>query len=178
MIGECPHAIQYFLDNANMPIEKVEELGGVTEENNYGFPMYCEVSDQVIALTNLAFTTALVVDIGPVTYAQRFCFEDERDAIIQMMEWHKRGCSPYSLPQGWIACRGLSQREVKAGYIPDYGQTLLWMARELHKQEHGTNLQYYGDILALQDILASGTMTTVKNVRHVAAFLKHIGEIV
>ena len=177
-ITDTASAIEYYLNHNAMPINKVEELGSVIEESNYCYPIYCEQSDQVLALTSLAFTTAIVVDIGPVTFSQRFCYEDERDAIIAMMQWHQRGCNPFALPDQWIACRGLSQREVRAGFPEGYADDVLCLAKHLHEQQHNTKLQYFGDIQALQGEIAVKLNCSVQHVRHHAAFLKYSGVIV
>jgi len=67
-----------------------------------GYTHICVLQDQVCAVKQFNFTTAVVVGLDDVGYQRRYCYEYQADAQAALVAWDGR-----EHPSGpWIKCKG------------------------------------------------------------------------
>ena len=54
-----------------------------------------------LAVQNMLFTTALLVDVTALSWRRRFCYEDPAEAVLALEEWDGMG-DPPDPPGMWI----------------------------------------------------------------------------
>lgn len=68
-----------------------------------GYTHIRELEDgSVAAITKLIFTTAICIDLDYMSWASRYCFKNEEDAIEQLEKIKTADC----VPRGYLARRG------------------------------------------------------------------------
>lgn len=60
------------------------------------------LDDQICAVLQFAYTTAVVVGVGDVGYHRRYCYEHRADATAALANWDGREHPPGP----WIKCKG------------------------------------------------------------------------
>ena len=158
----------------NIPSELREYYGEIIEYSGITSPLYCPKTDTLHGLVDLAFTTAIVTDVGQTGYHQRFCFEYRAQALAMHCAWHKKNFDPYFLPRGWVACRGVSKQELIDGYPTNYGQELIEAYRYIYICEP----KLHSDVVAKKAELASEIMCSENTVKHLAAYLKELNILI
>ena len=79
------------------PIPRIEQ---VLTENRY--PLWRQLDDgSYAAVVPLAYTTAIITDVGVIGYGNRFCFEDKGRCLAE----YEALKSADDEPTGWIARR-------------------------------------------------------------------------
>lgn len=67
-----------------------------------GYTDICVLQDQMCAVKQFNYTTAVVVGLDDVGYQRRYCYEHRADAQAALVAWDGRGH-----PSGpWIKCKG------------------------------------------------------------------------
>lgn len=87
-----------------------------------------EHDGRVFGVTKLMYTHAIITDLDCNFYHQRFCFHKKEDAILELKKWKLRGFD--SLPNKWIACRGVSPSQLISGLGKDYAQDVIETMKE------------------------------------------------
>lgn len=68
-----------------------------------GWTDFCVLQDQVCAVKQFNYTTAVVVGLDDVGYQRRYCYEHRADAQAALAAWDGR-----EHPSGpWIKCKGV-----------------------------------------------------------------------
>ncbi len=76
---------------------------GVPQEDALHFSDVRDLSGQICAIQQFAFTWAVVVGLTGVGYQRRYCFEHEEDAREALEQWDGQ-----DHPGGpWIKCKGV-----------------------------------------------------------------------
>ena len=154
----------------NIPHELRSYYADIVEQSGIISPLYCPKTDSLNGLIKLAFTTAIVTDVNQTGYAQRFCYESPSQALAVHCAWHLRNFDPHHLPGGWIACRGVSKKELISGYPDNYGYQVMEAYRYLYTCEPTV----HAHVISKKEALAKEMLCSENTVKHLAAYLQHI----
>lgn len=163
----------YYLNVEVVPEHLRDHYDPIMASSEALFPLYSIAGEQMNGLSRYLFTTAIVTDLNPVGYAQRFCYENFEMALSEHIRWHQNGFSPDKLPRGWIRSVNVTRAELIQGLPEGYFNDVFVAASELCENK----LRYFGDIEALQQVLAAKFNCSQAHIRHAAGYFKAMGLI-
>lgn len=166
--------------NLNKPSEEIlERFKDSIKTNNLHYPLYCEENDTISGIIGLNFTVAIAHDVSEDPYgmfAERYCFEDQERALIELAQWHERQFDDQR-PSGWVAVRRVATSAIKASFEKHHGESYGLDVLELCPKDANSGALYHSAILSSVDEISSELGYTVGEVKHIAAYLRLIGLI-
>lgn len=123
----------------------------------------------VCCIIELAFTHAILFDVGPDAWEERYCFEDREALIIEYARWRMRGFNNEP-PIGWVATRqdGLSRLKDRMEAVrPNYGANVLtYLKTDPTRQYSAPSSQTLKSLGVSRD-----------EFQHLLAYLKQTGQL-
>lgn len=91
----APKTAEKLVDSIPAELELVIDQNGYSEVRDVAGQGWC-------GLMQFNFTWGLVVNVTPLSYSRRYCFEHKADAALALLSWSGQGH-----PSGpWIKCKG------------------------------------------------------------------------
>ncbi|MEH0791095.1 hypothetical protein KW882_02180 [Vibrio parahaemolyticus] len=171
---EC---LAYLTENA--PTQEIlDRFSESLDGWNVQWPLYCEKTDTISGLHQLAFTLAIAHDFSDQPmggFSERYCFEDPMLAVEELIEWHKRSFDDQR-PKGWVACRNVSSKSIKKSFEKHHSEDY---AKELLKYAGGNGIDNgaHHIIMGNKARIKAELGYDDNHIKHLAAYLKEVGLI-
>lgn len=157
-----------------MSVDKSNRINILTELWNISSPLYADNLDILAGLTELLTTTAILFDIGDISYEERYCFATKEVALKELVAWHERGFGDQR-PVGWIACRGISADSLKNSMDTYHGVDYAMDVYAL-SGDKGNGAPIVNNSSEL--IIAEKLNISTQEVKHKVAYLRMIGLLI
>lgn len=164
--------------NLNKPSEEIlKRFKESIRNNNIHYPLYCEENDTISGIIGLNFTIAIAHDVSEDphgTFAERYCFENQERALIELAQWHERQFDDQR-PSGWVAVRKVSMSAIKTSFEKHHGKEYGLDVLGLCPKDSHSGAHYHSAILSSISEISQELGYTIDEVKHIAAYLKLVG---